>query len=291
MTIFKCLEADIDCIKFCACKYNVHAPTACNTKVSIHVCIQPQSNEAQPPRPKKPRSTVTTMTLQTIGGPEPTQRTFRKSTQHVSQEYKRRFELEEEEQRRRRMYQSRRVKPERKLTQKELLEEAKITERENLASLEAYSRLEAEKKKVEKKKVVFSGPVIRFHSISMPHVSEIENRTIDHSKTESTPNKTDSPVQTGETSSLQKAEGKATTDQTMYTRNFLVFTDTQGFSDLYFPTEKPKHRRKRFCPVTGLPAKYVDPLTGESSTLYMVVKYCFVGEHWSKNTVIASLAQ
>ena len=208
------------------------------------------------------------MTLQTIGGrPEPLQRTFRKSTQHVSQEYKKRFELEEEEQRRRKMYQARRAKPERKLTQQELLEEAKITERENLSTLEAYSRMEAEKKKVEKKKVVYSGPVIRFHSTSMPFVTEISNNTtIDHSRP---PDSTDTHTQGSTNVSENSANSQKDTNKSTnkYTRNFLVFTDTQGFPESYFPTDKPKYPRKRFCPVTGLPAKYVDPLTGECSGL------------------------
>ena len=150
------------------------------------------------------------------------------------------------------MYHARKAKPERKLTQKELLEEAKITERENLASLEAYSRLEAEKKKTEKKKVIYSGPVVRFHSVSMPTVTEVEHKTIDHSLPSSTdplPNPT--------------KETKQAASKSMYTRNFLVFTDTQRYPSEYFPTDKPKYPRKRFCPVTGLPAKYMDPLTGE----------------------------
>lgn len=194
--------------------------------------------------------------MYTSGGPEPTQRTFRKSTHDVSQEYKKRFELEEEEQRRRRMYHARKAKPERKLTQKELLEEAKLTERENLASLEAYSRLEAEKKKTEKKKVMYSGPVVRFHSVAMPTVPEIQHKTIDHSL----PSSTDpfSNPMNPTTDTKQSASKKS-----MYTRNFLVFTDTQAFPSEYFPTDKPKYPRKRFCPITGLPAKYVDPLTGE----------------------------
>ena len=44
-----------------------------------------------------------------------------------------------------------RKKPQRRLTQQEILEEAQRTERENIASLEAYVRLEAEKKKVKEK--------------------------------------------------------------------------------------------------------------------------------------------
>ncbi len=201
-----------------------------------------------------------TVAVHTIGRPEPLQRTLRKSTQHVSQEYKKRFELEEEEQKRRKIYYNRKTKPERKLTQKELLQEAKITERENLASLEAYSRLEAEKRKVEKKKVIFSGPVIRFHSTAMPFSTNPEkNKTIDHSKRID-----DIDTKTPEsTEQSNTGDDKKNKPVDKYTRNFLVFTDTQGYPDSYFPTKKPKYPRKRFCPITGLPAKYVDPLTGE----------------------------
>lgn len=53
-------------------------------------------------------------------------------------------------------------------TQEELLEEAKITEEENLQSLEKYQRLENEKKTRRTVKKVFSGPMIRYHSLKMP---------------------------------------------------------------------------------------------------------------------------
>ncbi len=228
-----------------------------------NLCFIPQPTDMNLSKPKKPRVTVKTMGVHTIGGPQPLQRTLRKSTQHVSQEYKKRFELEEEEQRRRRMYQSKRTKPERKLTQKELLQEAKITERENLASLEAYSLLEAQKQKVEKKKTIFSGPVIRFHSMTMSFQksSEDNNKTIDHTKP------LIEPIDTKAPSSEQSPV--IDKNKTKYCRNFLVFTDTQGFPDSYFPTEKPKYPRKRFCPITGLPAKYVDPLTSKCCCVHI----------------------
>ena len=45
-------------------------------------------------------------------------------------------------------------------------------------------------------------------------------------------------------------------------RNFLIFTDTKNFPASYFPTKKPKAPHRTFCPVTGLPARYHDPVTG-----------------------------
>ena len=67
---------------------------------------------------------------------------------------------------------SRRPKQDHKWTHEELLEEAKWTELDNLASLEAYARMEEEKKKVKDKKVVWTGPVVRYLSVTMPMVSE-----------------------------------------------------------------------------------------------------------------------
>lgn len=44
-------------------------------------------------------------------------------------------------------------------------------------------------------------------------------------------------------------------------RNFMIFTDTNNFPSAYFPRAKRTRPRRKLCPVTGLPAKYVDPLT------------------------------
>jgi vacuolar protein sorting-associated protein 72 len=62
-------------------------------------------------------------------------------------------------------------------TQEELLEEAAITEKENLKSLEKYRKMELEKKKARPtKNSQFTGPIIRYHSVSMPIVEEIDDR-------------------------------------------------------------------------------------------------------------------
>ncbi|XP_053605224.1 vacuolar protein sorting-associated protein 72 homolog [Plodia interpunctella] len=53
-------------------------------------------------------------------------------------------------------------------TQEELLEEALITEQENLKSLERFEQIEMERKKVRPTKKTISGPVIRYHSFSVP---------------------------------------------------------------------------------------------------------------------------
>lgn len=140
------------------------------------------------------------------------------------------------------------------MTQQEMLEEAKWTELENLASLEAFTRLEEEKRQVKEKKKVIKGPVIRFHSISMPMISEpdpelesAQDPQISVSRNDTTP--------------ATSTDTTTTQQQTHYCRNFLVFTDTAAYPSEYFPSKKPLKPKRLICPVTGLPAKYIDPIT------------------------------
>lgn len=63
----------------------------------------------------------------------------------------------------------------RQLTQAELFREAKKTEELNLKSLERYRKLELEKSR--KSKIVkqgIKGPIIRYNSVSMPLIEEID---------------------------------------------------------------------------------------------------------------------
>lgn len=114
----------------------------------------------------------------------------------------------------------------RRLTQEELLEEAKLTEKINLASLDAYQKMELEKKKKTVNKNVIKGPVIRYHSVSMPLISD-QNEIIDKQS-----------------------------------RNFIIFNDNKTLNDI-FPQIKPKPPgvKEKICPITGMSAKYFDPLT------------------------------
>ncbi|CAH2085329.1 unnamed protein product [Euphydryas editha] len=62
---------------------------------------------------------------------------------------------------------------EKALTQEELLEEALITEKENLKSLERFEQSELERKKIRPIKKSITGPVIRYHSFSVPLITEV----------------------------------------------------------------------------------------------------------------------
>lgn len=68
-------------------------------------------------------------------------------------------------------------------TQEELLEEALITEEENLASLEKFKQMEIEKKKTRPTKRIFTGPTIRYHSLSMPLIEVLPKRTRESNRT------------------------------------------------------------------------------------------------------------
>ena len=181
----------------------------------------------------------------------------------VSEEFRRR---QVEEERKRKRTAPRTPKLVRKLTQKELLEEAKVTEIENLVSLEAFTRLEAEKKKVKEKKTVFQGPVIRFHSVSMPLITEIED------------------ISANTTTGVSGNEINPQT-QDKYCRNFMVFTDTKAYPSVYFCSRKPSRPKKRFCPITGLQAKYIDPLTGTpyaTAQAFKIIRNRYVMEEEQK---------
>lgn len=124
----------------------------------------------------------------------------------------------------------------RRLTQSELLAEARITEEQNLASLAQLMQFQEDKKNAKVMKVKYQGPIIRFQSVRMP---------------------------------LFGTDGS----ETGYcSRSFLEFTDTKSFPQEYFPS-KVKYPKKDVCVVTGLPAKYKDPLTGLPYATIEAFKY------------------
>lgn len=123
------------------------------TKITFIQATPKLPSEAQPSKPKKRKYAPSTPA--TSEALEP--RTFRQSTLEVSEEFRKR---RQEEERRRKRCAPRKRKCHRKLTQEEILAEAKRTEIENLASLEAFTCLEAEKKRVKERKTVLQGPVL-----------------------------------------------------------------------------------------------------------------------------------
>ncbi|KAL5016487.1 hypothetical protein ScPMuIL_006076 [Solemya velum] len=143
----------------------------------------------------------------------------------------------------------------RRLTQEELLAEAKITEELNLKSLANYEKLELEKKKSRIQKQVYKGPLLRYHSLTMPLIEELPGEleiNVDGDSNESNKRSDDRVSPTGERCS----------------RTFITFTDERIFRDC-FPQKKLKPTVKQYCPVTRQPAKYFDPIT---QTPYATIK-------------------
>lgn len=159
-------------------------------------------------------------------------------------------------------------------TQKELLAEAETTAKENLASLERFKKMEIEKKKVRPTKRVNPGPIIRYHSLSMPAITDSKSMALQKKRNSSTTtvnmngevpldksmdmeiepiNKSDSKISNNEFLSLDKR----------IERTFITFEN--DLNDEYFKKifNRPIAKRKidLICPLTKLPAKYIDPLT------------------------------
>lgn len=156
-------------------------------------------------------------------------------------------------------------------TQKELLAEAETTAKENLASVERFKKMEIEKKKVRPTKRVNPGPIIRYHSLSMPAIAETKSGAPKRRTASSVANVNGEvaididmdiePANKGETKSMTNND--ISTCGKHVERTFITFEN--DLNDEYFKKvfNKPLAKRKTdlICPLTKLPAKYIDPLT------------------------------
>ncbi|XP_058467855.1 vacuolar protein sorting-associated protein 72 homolog [Malaya genurostris] len=152
-------------------------------------------------------------------------------------------------------------------TQEELLDEAKITEKDNLKSLEKFRRMELEKKKTRPTKRIFTGPILRYRSLTMPLVedaSPTKNNSSDSSlkmetdETEEDPEKCKERQPKKGRKSLPKVEVTGRCERTFIT--FENDIDDALFSS-YFPKPQKRERRSQICAITRLPARYFDPIT------------------------------
>ncbi|XP_031641182.1 vacuolar protein sorting-associated protein 72 homolog [Contarinia nasturtii] len=158
-------------------------------------------------------------------------------------------------------------------TQKELLAEAETTAKENLASLERFKKMEIEKKKVRPTKRVNPGPIIRYHSLSMPAIETTKSLLALQRKR----NSSSITNINGEVSIDMDIEPSSNKMDTIKTSNSDPFSASNkrvertfitlenDLNDEYFKKvfNKPSAKRKvdLVCPLTKLPAKYIDPLT------------------------------
>lgn len=155
-------------------------------------------------------------------------------------------------------------------TQKELLAEAETTAKENLASLERFKKMEVEKKKVRPTKRVNPGPIIRYHSLSMPAIAESKSTALQKKQR----NSNSIAAMNGEVSMDMDIEPTNKADHRISNNEFLTLdkrvertfiTFENDLNDEYFKKifNRPVAKRKTdlICPLTKLPAKYIDPLT------------------------------
>lgn len=148
---------------------------------------------------------------------------------------------------------------ERMPTQEELLEEAAQTEKENLKSLEKFRRMELEKKKVRPTKgTTYTGPIIRYHSVSMPVV-------VDEQKSWDTPqdDQEENTKRSTRRSRMAASDAAKVAEKSRCERTFISFENdinNKAFEAI-FPSSKKKSPRSKICPVTKLEAKYFDPVT------------------------------
>lgn len=161
-------------------------------------------------------------------------------------------------------------------TQKELLAEAEITAKENLDSLEKFKQMEVEKKKVRPTKRVNVGPVIRYHSLSMPAITEIKlisdqiKKEIDDEGTEEEEVNDDDamdiePKQQSQPLPTQiKSKMDIIASDERIERTFVTFEndiDDRFFSEIFNRPKKLRKKDEFLCALTRLPAKYIDPIT------------------------------
>ena len=126
-------------------------------------------------------------------------------------------------------------------SQEEILEEARETEEKNLELLDAFRRREEQKKKRKATKRSHMGAYIRYHSIAAPIVK----------------------LGMGTSSSPQHGgiTDHKVTALRYCTRNFITFSDPRIVPSFLQRGNKSSAPEKLYCPVTRLPAKYMDPLT------------------------------
>lgn len=142
-------------------------------------------------------------------------------------------------------------------TQEELLEEAAQTEKENLKSLERFRRMELEKKKIRPiKGTTYTGPIIRYHSMSMPVIYDDQKKKEDD---------VEETKRTTRRSKLAASDAAKHAIKNRCERTFITFENdiSNKAFEIFFPSvdDDVKRRQSFICPITKLQARYFDPIT------------------------------
>lgn len=152
-------------------------------------------------------------------------------------------------------------------TQEELLEEAKLTEIENLKSLEKYQKMENEKKITRPTKKPFVGPIIQYKSTKMPIIKDTIGKQED--------------------GDFETKHCERTFISILNDPNNVLFNKV-------FCYKNPVMPKKLKCSVTGMCAKYIDPVTSvpyHSSTCLKIIHFAYyeyLENHGDKNNQLVS---
>lgn len=147
-------------------------------------------------------------------------------------------------------------------TQEELLEECAQTEKENILSLEKFRRMELEKKKVRPTKgSTYTGPIIRYHSVSMPVIQD-EQKTWESAQG-SQDEQEENTKRSTRRSRIAASDAAKAAEKIRCERTFITLENdinNKAFEAI-FPSHLKKNPRSEICPITKLTAKYFDPAT------------------------------
>lgn len=149
------------------------------------------------------------------------------------------------------------------LTQEELLAECEETEKENLQSLEKFKMMELEKKRVRPTKgSAYTGPIIRYHSLSMPIVNDEPKLVKEILPVEES--SAEEKKRTTRRSRMAANDAVKASERNRCERTFITFNndiDNKVF-DTLFPQQPPRKRKVQAkCMISGNPARYFDPVS------------------------------
>eukprot|EP01137_Pigoraptor_chileana_P037495 Opistho-2@34661 len=158
-----------------------------------------------------------------------------------------------------------------KLTQEELLKEAEETAVVNVGDLDRYLRMEDERRKNRNERPRYVGPAVRFLSTSKwthtTHTTHTEGGesagSANHSATSALPSEgvAPAPGEGPSASDARDASAVASAPLERVCRNFITFPSEELLPSLFTST-RPIEHKPSLCTITGLPAKYKDPLSG-----------------------------
>ncbi|XP_039452973.1 vacuolar protein sorting-associated protein 72 homolog isoform X1 [Culex pipiens pallens] len=128
--------------------------------------------------------------------------------------------------------------------------------------------MELEKKKTRPTKRVFTGPIIKYQSLTMPLVEELQaGSSVDSlAKMELDEMDESRDKSSGKEKQSKKSGNRKSTKVAVRghcERTFITFENDldDALFSTFFPKPQKRERRSQICAITRLPARYYDPVT------------------------------